>query len=128
VQHHPVAAEIAAAVAHREPRQLAAALAGTVRLRALLPGGVVEAHGRADVAAFLPALLADFDTVVLLGSAGEDVGDRLVVHYRLGVSRGTARWVCTQTAVCVVVGGRVAQMDLLCSGFRRAASVSAEPA
>src|SRR5215218_4341788 len=118
MQHHPVAADIAAAVARRDPRQLASALTETVRLRALLPGGLIEAHGRANVAECLPSLLADFDTVEVLESAGEDVSDRLLIHYRLGVSQGETRWVCTQTAVCKVVDERLAVINLLCSGFR----------
>ena len=118
MQHHPVAAAVAATVAHRDPQQLAAALTETVRLRALLPGGLVESHGRADVAACCRALVRDFDTVEVLESAGEDVADRLLIHYRLGVSQGTTRWVCTQTAVCKVVDGRLAVINLLCSGFR----------
>lgn len=118
MQPHPVAAAIAAAVARRDPQQLAAALTETVRLRALLPGGLIESHGRANVADCLPSLLADFDTVELMGSAGEDVADRLLIHYRLGVSQGTTRWVCTQTAVCKIVDERLAVINLLCSGFR----------
>ena len=118
MQPHPVAAAIAAAVARRDPQQLAAALTETVRLRALLPGGLIESHGRANVADCLPSLLADFDTVEVLESAGEDVADRLLIHYRLGVSQGTTHWVCTQTAVCKVVDERLAVINLLCSGFR----------
>jgi hypothetical protein len=118
MQHHPVAAGVAGAVARRDPQQLAPALTGTVRLRALLPGGLIESHGRANVAACLPSLFADFDTVEVLESAGEDVADRLLIHYRLGVGRAGQRWVCTQTAVCKVVEERLAVIDLLCSGFR----------
>jgi hypothetical protein len=118
MQHHPVAADIAAAVARRDPRQLAPALTETVRLRALLPGGLIESHGRTNVAACLPALFADFDTVQVLESAGEDVADRLLIHYRLGVSQGETHWICTQTAVCKVVDERLAVINLLCSGFR----------
>jgi len=40
MQPHPVAAGLAAAVAHRDPLQLVETLTETVRLRALLPGGV----------------------------------------------------------------------------------------
>jgi hypothetical protein len=93
-------------------------LTETVRLRALLPSRLVESHGRTAAAAFLAAVLADFDTVELLDSAGEDVADRLLVHYRLGLGQGRTRWVCTQTAVCKVVDERLAVIDLLCSGFR----------
>jgi hypothetical protein len=118
MQPHPVAAAVAAALAHRDPHELAPALTETVRLRALLPGGLIESHGRENVADCLPSLLADFDTVEVLESAGEDVADRLLIHYRLGVSQGTTHWVCTQTAVCKVVDERLAVINLLCSGFR----------
>ena len=112
------AAEIAAAVAGRDPQRLAPALTETVRLRALLPGGAVEAHGRENVAACFHAWFADFSTVKIVESAGEMVADRLLIHYRLHVTQGTTRWVCTQTAICKVVDGRLAVIDLLCSGFR----------
>jgi hypothetical protein len=55
--------------------------------------------------------------VQLVDSAGEAIGHRLLIHYRLHVTRGTNRWVCTQTAVCTLVGERLAVIDLLCSGL-----------
>src|SRR5690242_1980988 len=48
---YPLAAAIAAAVADRDSTQLAAAVTDTVRLRALLPGGPIEEHGRDAVVA-----------------------------------------------------------------------------
>ena len=75
-----------------------------MRLRALLPGGPVESHGRDAVAARFHGWFADFDTVELVESAGEAVADRLLIHYRLARdARGRTRWVCTQTAVCKLV-------------------------
>lgn len=118
MEHHPVAAAVAAIVAGRDREQLASMLTTTVRLRALLPGGPVEAHGREDVAACFHGFFADFDTVRLVESAGEAVADRLLIHYRLHVTQGATRWVCTQTAVCKIVDGCLAVIDLLCSGFR----------
>jgi hypothetical protein len=118
VQPHRVAAGLAAAVARREPPHLSAALTETVRLRALLPGGPVESRGCADVAARIHGWFADFDTVQVLESAGEAVADRVLIHYRLGLTRAAQRWVCTQTAICKLVDGRLAVIDLLCSGFR----------
>jgi hypothetical protein len=115
------AADIAAAVAGRDRQRLAAALTETVRLRALLPGGPVEVHGREDVAARFHGWFADFSTVEVVESAGEKVVDRLLIHYRLHVTQATTRWVCTQTAVCKLVDGRLAVIDLLCSGFREIA-------
>jgi hypothetical protein len=118
MQHHPVAARLAAAVAQRDEGRLSTAITETVRLRALLPGGPVESHGRDEVVARFRGWFADFDTVDVLESAGEAVADRLLVHYRLGLGRGTTRWVCTQTAVCKTVDSQLALIDLLCSGFR----------
>jgi hypothetical protein len=116
-----IAADVAAAVAGRDPLRLAAALTQTVRLRALLPAGPIEAHGRDDVAARFHGWFTDFDTVQVIDSAGEPVADRLLIHYRLHLTKtapATTRWVCTQTAVCKLVDDRLAVINLLCSGFR----------
>jgi hypothetical protein len=115
---HPQAAAIAAAVAGRDSAQLAAALTGTVRLRALLPGGPVEEHGRDAVVARFGRWFAGMDTVALVEAAGEALPGRLLIHYRLDLARRGTRWACTQTLVCKTVDGRLATIDLLCSGFR----------
>jgi hypothetical protein len=115
---HPQAAAIAAAVAGRDSSQLAAAVTDTVRLRALLPGGPVEEHGRDAVVARFGGWFAGLDTVDLVESAGEAIADRLLIHYRLNLARRGTRWACTQTLVCKIDGGRLATIDLLCSGFR----------
>jgi len=115
---HPLAARFAAAVAGRDRRAIAAMLTDTARLRALLPADVTVVHGAADIADRFTGWFADFDTVEVLGSAAQPVADRLLVDYRLGLCRAGDRWVCTQTAVCKVVDGRLAVIDLLCSGFR----------
>jgi hypothetical protein len=118
MRHHPHASSIATVVAERDGDRLGAALTDTVRLRALLPGGSVESHGRDAVVARFAGWFADFDTVELVSAAGEPVADRLLVHYRLGLRGGTARWTCTQTLICKTAGDRLATVDLLCSGFR----------
>ena len=116
---HPQAAAIAAAVADRDSVQLAAAVTDTVRLRALLPGGPIEEHGRDAVVARFGGWFADMDTVGLVESAGEAVADRLLIHYRLDLAQRGTRWACTQTSICKTVDGRLATIDLLCSGFRK---------
>jgi hypothetical protein len=118
MQDHPLAAAFATIVAGRDLQRLAESVTETARLRALLPGGPIEAHGRADIVARFRGFFADFDSVQLGESAGEAVADRLLIHYRLHVIRGTSRWVCTQTAVCKLVDERLAVIDLLCSGLR----------
>jgi hypothetical protein len=121
MQPDPIAASIAAAVACRDGGRLAAVLTDTVRLRALLPGGPVEAHGRDAVVSRFAGWFADFDTVELVDVAGEPVADRLLVHYRLTLRQGPTRWACTQTLICKTAGDRLATLDLLCSGFRELA-------
>ena len=130
MEYHPFAAGFAADVARRDPQRLSAALTETVRMRALLPGGPIEALGRDNVASCLCALFADFDSVEVVESAAEAVGDKLLIHYRLHLGREAIRWVCTQTAVCRLVDERLAVIDMLCSGFREIKShddVSAPP-
>ena len=65
---HPLATAIATAVAERDSVRLAAAVTGTVRLRALLPGGPIEEHGRDAVAARFAGWFAAMDTIDLLCS------------------------------------------------------------
>jgi hypothetical protein len=118
MQPDPIAASIAAAVAGRDDGRLGALLTDTVRLRALLPGGLVESHGRDAVVSRFAGWFADFDTVELVDAAGEPVADRLLVHYRLAPRQGPRRWTCTQTLIGKTVGDQFATLDLLCSGFR----------
>src|SRR5262249_35499769 len=58
------------------------------------------------------------DAVDLVESAGQAVADRLLIHYRLNLAQGGTRWACTQTSICKIDDGRLATIDLLCSGFR----------
>jgi hypothetical protein len=116
---HPRAAAIAAAVAGRDSARLAAAVTETIRLRALLPGGPIEEHGRDAVVARFGKWFADMDAVEVVESAGEAVADRLLIHYRLDLAQRGTRWACTQTSICKITGGRLATIDLLCSGFRQ---------
>jgi hypothetical protein len=116
--HHPHASAIAAAVAGRDTIRLAAAVTDTVRLRALLPSGPIEEHGRDAVVARFIMWFADMDTVDVVESAGEPVADRILIHYRLALAQRSTRWACTQTSICKIDNGRLATIDLLCSGFR----------
>ena len=113
-----IGAVFAAAVARRDGGQLATAFTDSIRLRALLPGGLVESHGRDAVVALFAGWFADFDTVELVGPSDEPVADRLLVHYRLTLGQGPRRWACTQTLIGKTVGDQLATVDLLCSGFR----------
>ena len=115
------ATALAEIVARRDHASLSRHLTDDVRLRALLPKGPVETHGRAEVLAKLDEWFEDH-RIELLDAEGELVGDRLLVHYRLGVSFVEGPHVMTQTWVASIGhDGRIFRIDLLCSGFRMVA-------
>ena len=113
---------LARLVAARDLDGLGAHVTDDVRLRALLPGGPIEEHGRVAALKRFDEWFGDHDEVVLEDARGELVGDRLVVHYRLGFEPSTAPRVLTHTWVASVGDdGAIFRIDLLCSGFREAA-------
>lgn len=116
---HPLATSLAAAVADRALDRLGCHLADNVRMRALLPGGPCVDHGRDAVLERYADWFGSYDTVVLLDSAGDDVGDRVLVHYKLAFDPEGDRRVLTQTLLCSLWDGLVGRIDLVCSGFRR---------
>ena len=118
MNNNPLATSVATAVADRALDRLGTHLTDEIRLRALLPGGQIEEHGRDAVLARFDDWFGSYDTVVLSGVAGDDVGDRVLVHYKLTFDPDGERRVLTQTVVCSVFGGLVGRMDLVCSGFR----------
>ncbi len=115
---HPLASSLAGAVADRTLDRLGHHLCDDVVLRALTPGGLVEERGRDAVLARYDRWFRDYDTVDLIESSGDDVGDKLLVHYKLRFDPDGDRRVLTQTLVCVVADGHVRRIDLVCSGFR----------
>jgi hypothetical protein len=115
---HPLATSVATAVADRALDRLGTHLTDEIRLRALLPGGPIEEHGRDAVLARFDDWFGSYDTVVLTDVAGDDVGDRVLVHYKLMFDPDADRRVLTQTVVCTLRDGLVGRMDLVCTGFR----------
>jgi hypothetical protein len=119
VNTHPLATSVATAVADRALDRLGTHLTDEIRLRALLPGGSIEEHGRDAVLSRFDDWFGSYDTVVLSDVAGDDVGDRVLVHYKLTFDPDGDRRVLTQTLVCSVYDGLVGRMDLVCTGFRK---------
>lgn len=109
---------LAGAVASRDFATLSQWFDDQARLRALLPAETVEVVGNEAVVAQFTDWFATFDTVSLVGSGCDLVGDRLQVGYRLELTRGGRRWLCAQESFCRISSGRIVAMDLVCSGFR----------
>ena len=106
------------ALADRDPARLAGVLADGVHLRALLPGGLVDLTGR-------DALLGEFhrwfdgmDLVRVADATAQPFSDRTLLHYELELAKGDQRWIVAQSVVSVVTNGRLATLDLVCTGFR----------
>ena len=116
---HPRAQTLAAAVAGRDLERLGSEFDDQIRLRALLPGGPIEVHGREAALAEFDRWFGSYRQVDLVEAAGEEVGDRLLVHYRLSFEPDEDPHVLTQTWVSTLRDGRLSRIDLLCSGFRK---------
>jgi hypothetical protein len=122
VKTDSTATSLATLVANRDLERLGGRLTDEIRLRALLPGGPIEEHGRSAVLKKFDEWFGDYAAVVLEDAAGELVGDRLLVHYRLGFDPDTAYRTLTQTWISSVGDdGLIFRIDLLCSGFREVA-------
>ena len=122
MRNDPTATMLAGLVADRDREQLGKHVTDDVRLRALLPTGPVEVHGREAALDALDGWFGDHD-IALQDARGELVGDRLVVHYRLGFELVEGPHVMTQTWVASVgADGLIFRIDLLCSGFRKVAA------
>jgi hypothetical protein len=111
---------VVGSVAERDLGRLAGAFAPDVRVRALIPPGLVELSGAEAAAARFGSWFGGRLELVDWGS--DEVGDRLHVFYRLRVKRPGDPWkVVEQHLFCALDAGRIAALDLVCSGFRPAA-------
>ena len=105
-------------LAQRDFRGLADTLTPDVRLRALIPPGLVEISG-AEAAAAFSAWFGDAEEFDLIRSGSDTVSDRLHVFYRLRVKKpGDLRKIVEQHLLCAFDDDRITALDLVCSGFR----------
>ncbi len=96
-----------------------------VRFRALIPRETSEASTAAGARAHIEDWFGDTDQRVLLGSAIELVGDRLVVGYSLEFAQDGKRRIVHQSLAATVQEGRFRDVSLVCSGFRPLAATTA---
>ena len=107
------------AIAERDFDRRAGTLAADVRMRALIPPGPIDLSGAKPAAARFATWFGDSDALELVRSGSTEIGDRLHVFYRLRVKRRGDPWtVIEQHLICSSENGRLAALDLVCSGFR----------
>jgi hypothetical protein len=108
-----------AALAERDFTRLAGTLTPDVRMRALIPPGLVEISGAEAAAAKFSTWFGDAEEFELICSGGDPVADRVHVFYRLRVRKpGNTPKLVEQHLLCAFAGSQVDVLDLVCSGFR----------
>jgi hypothetical protein len=114
-----VAGTLLEALARRDFGRLAAALRDDVHLRALLPRGLKEWHGRAGVEAAFTGWFGGYDEFELVDALAGQVGPRLHLRWRLRVraTRMEGEWLVVEQQVYADADDQIYRLSLLCSGF-----------
>jgi hypothetical protein len=103
--------------------QLGGALAADARLRALLPVGLKEWAGAEAIAGRFAGWFGDTEDFELVDATVGEVGGRLHLRWRLRLraERLGAGWFTVEQQVYADTddSGRIARLDLLCTGYRR---------
>jgi SnoaL-like domain len=108
-----------AALAERDFSRLAETLTPDVRMRALIPPGLVEVSGAESAAAKFSSWFGNAETFELIRSRSDTVADRQHVFYRLRIKKpGDAPKLVEQHLLCALEGDRISSFDLVCTGFR----------
>ncbi len=101
---------------------LGGALAADACLRALLPSGLREWAGAEAIARIFARWFGDTEDFELIEATVGEVGGRLHLHWRLRLraERLGAGWFTVEQQVYADAGegGRIARLDLLCTGYR----------
>ena len=102
--------------------ELGSALAADASLRALLPSGLWEWAGADAIAHRFARWFGDTEDFELVEAAVGEVGGRLHLHWRLRLraERLGAGWFTVEQQAYADTGdgGRIARLDLLCTGYR----------
>jgi hypothetical protein len=102
--------------------RLGGALTEDACLRALLPGGLREWAGAGAIADRFAHWFGDTEDFELVEAAVDEVGGRLHLHWRLRLRAGRlgSGWFTVEQQIYADTGdgGRIARLDLLCTGFR----------
>jgi len=102
--------------------RIGGAFTADARLRALLPPGLREWTGAEAIADQFACWFGDTNAFELVEATVGEVGGRLHLHWRLRLraERLGAGWftVEQQAYADTADGGRIARLDLLCTGYR----------
>jgi hypothetical protein len=118
------------AIGRRDFSAIESLIADDARVRALLPGGPVELAGSAGAGAAFRRWFGDVEEFELLDTELGSVADRLRMSWRCRIrwaGEDFARMI-EQQAYAKVVDGRIAVIDMLCSGFRPSLEQAAQEA
>jgi len=86
------------------------------KFKALVPSGFRESSGP-GATKYLRAWLGDAEAIELRRSSVGNIGDRTIVEFRLSIRESGAWSASEQRIVFSMRDGKIAAMDLLCSGF-----------
>ncbi|MBV8171366.1 MAG: nuclear transport factor 2 family protein [Candidatus Eremiobacteraeota bacterium] len=106
------------ALSTREFGTLRSIFAPHIRFRALVPGGLREANGVEETIAMIEGWYRECDTVDVVASSISHAADRAGIAYRLRVHENGRWYIIGQDVFYALEAGKIAAMDLLCSGFR----------
>jgi TusA-related sulfurtransferase len=105
-------------LAARDYRDIFEALAPDVRFRFLVPRGPDHLTGAAEVAAKYLGWFGDADSLEVLDVSVQPLPGRISARYRFRVHRDDWEVIEQQSYLDLDEDGRIAGIDLLCSGFR----------
>ena len=118
------------ALARRDFGAVEATLSPAVRFRGLLPSGAMECEGSGAVVERLTAWFGAAEQFEVQEASAQPVADRMRGQYRFRLRPHPfvpeSGWhVIEQVAFCEIADGKIAALDLLCTGFRPELEVEA---
>jgi hypothetical protein len=122
VAHSAPAGSFVEGLAAQDFAELGGALAADARLRALLPSGLREWAGAEAIANRFARWFGDTENFELMEATVGEVEGRLYLHWRLRLRAerlGSGWFTVEQHAYADTDdSGRIARLDLLCTGYR----------
>ena len=108
-----------AAIARQDFREVEHLIDPMIHFRALLPSKEAEAHTNVEAASWFKHWFGNRDSLELQYKEVTNIFDRLYLTYRIRTHHPEDGWrVIEQHIYAVVQNGKIADLWLLCSGFR----------